>query len=51
MRFSSGFQMDSELYYAQLHGMFDVDVVERTTPEHAELALLSHIRFITFLLS
>jgi len=31
--------MDSELYDAQLHGMLelDVDIVERTTPEQAEL--------------
>jgi len=26
-----------------LHSMLDVDVVERTTPEQAELTLLSHI--------
>ena len=52
MRFISGFQIDSELY--QLHGMLDVDVVERTTPEQAELystfPYTYVVRFITFLL-
>jgi hypothetical protein len=47
MRFSSGFQMDSELYYAQLHGMFDVGVVERTTPEHSHVKRVHHLRLST----